>query len=79
MALTSNDERRSMRRVLRNEAQQQVLALNVSYGERETILQMECINPEYCKEHLADVQEAVSRFLCDANAELEGEGLVQIK
>lgn len=79
MALTSNDERRSMRRVLRNEAQQQVLALNISYGERETILQMECIHPEYCKEHLADAQEAVSLFLRDANAELEGEGLVQIR
>lgn len=79
MALTSNDERRSMRRVMRNEAKEQVLALGVTYGEREVILQIECINQEYCTEHAEDVQAAVSQFITEANTALADAGCPEIK
>ena len=78
MALTSQGERRSMRRTLRNENGNQVLALHISYEAREVIFQMERLDQEYCDAHAEDVQEAVSGFLEDANEALRDAGHVMI-
>ncbi|MGN1370156.1 MAG: hypothetical protein ACI4WX_14900 [Aristaeellaceae bacterium] len=78
MALTSQGERRSMRRTLRNEKGNQVLSLHLAYEGREVVFQMERIDQEYCDEHAEDVQEAVSSFLEDANAALRDAGHVMI-
>lgn len=76
--LTSDGERKSMRRVLRNAENQQVLAIHLSYESREMVLQVERLNQTYCDQHPEEVQEAVSSFLEDANATLKDAGFVQI-
>ena len=78
MALTSQGERRSMRRTLRNENGNQVLSLHVSYEAREVIFQMERLDPAYCDAHPEDVQDAVCAFLQEANAALRDNGHVMI-
>ena len=78
MALTSNDERRSMRRTMRNEAGRQVLAMNLSYEQREIVLQIERIDTAYCAAHPQDVQDAVSAFILDGNAMLREAELPEI-
>lgn len=78
MALTSQGERRSMRRTLRAETGNQVLALHLAYEAREVVFQMERIDPDYCDEHPEDVQAAVSVFLQDANEALRDAGHVMI-
>lgn len=78
MALTSQGERRSMRRTLRNENGNQVLSLHISYEAREVIFQMERLDQAYCDAHPEDVQAAVSGFLEDANAALRDAGHVMI-
>lgn len=78
MALTSQGERRSMRRTLRNENGNQVLSLHISYEAREVIFQMERLDQVYCDAHAEDVQAAVSSFLEDANAALRDAGHVMI-
>lgn len=78
MALTSDGERKSMRRVLRNAEKQQVLAVHLSHDPREIVLQVERLNQEYCDQHPEEVQEAVSSFLEDANVTLKDAGHVMI-
>lgn len=73
MAMMS-DERKSLRRTYRGEKNQQVLAVNLSYDSRETVLQIERIDQAYCKAHQEDVQAAVSVFLVEANEELTKSG-----
>lgn len=78
MALTSQGERRSMRRVLRNEGGGQVLALTLAYESREVVFQMERILPDYCDQNPDEVQAAVSAFMEDANAALHDAGHAMI-
>ena len=78
MALTSNTERKSLRKTYRNEKNNQVLSLHLSYDNREIVFQMERIDPEYCDTHQDDVQAAVSGFLEEANAALKDAGHVLI-
>lgn len=73
MAMLS-DERKSLRRTYRGEDGKQVLAVNLAYDSRETVLQIERIDQAYCKAHPEDVQAAVSVFLVEANEELTRAG-----
>ena len=68
MSLTSQSERKSLSRMLSNEENQTVLALGASYEKRLCSLQIEFIGPDYCAEHGAEVQQAVSDFLVEVNA-----------
>ncbi len=77
--LTSQDERKSFRRVARAENGNQVLAMNLAYERREVVLQIERIDTGYCDEHPEDVQAAVCAFIGDMNASLKAAGLPNIK
>lgn len=71
MSMTPREETKSFRVCSQNDKGVEVFGANATYSSRGIFVSFEMFDQNYCKEHVEDVQEAISSFISRLNGLLE--------
>lgn len=76
MALTPNEESKSLRITSQTEDGKDVFSAAATYSRRGINVSFEMLDREYCAENRAEIQDAASAFLRRLNAALFDDGYI---